>query len=91
MNGRQAYDILERKGFEGLATIADALPNGDAYFAVITAYQILDKDGWDGYDKATDILFEAADYLGGAKERDVIDEVLAWLDEAYLDWDSYGY
>lgn len=87
MNGRQAYDIMVREGFDGLETIADALPNGDAYFAVITAYQILDIRGWDGYGKASDILFEAANYLDG-NERDLIDEVLAWLDEEYLYWDA---
>jgi len=87
MNGRQAYDIMEREGFDGLLTIADALPNGDAYFAVITAYQILDNRGYDGYEKATDILFEAADYIDG-NERDLIDEVMAYLDEEYLRWDS---
>lgn len=87
MNGRQAYDIMKREGFDGLLTIADELPNGDAYFAVITAYQILDNRGYDGYEKASDILFEAADYIDG-NERDLIDEVLAYLDEEYLRWDS---
>jgi hypothetical protein len=90
MNGRQAMDILNREGFDGLETIADELPNGDAYFAVITAYQILNNRGWDGYEKATDLLFEAADYLDGS-EQDLIDEVLAWLDEEYLRWDSSNY
>ncbi len=91
MNGRQAYDIMAREGFDGLQTIADELPNGDAYFAVITAYQILDNRGLDGYEKATDILFEAANYLDGTPEQDLIDEVLAWLDEEYLRYDSSIY
>lgn len=87
MNGRQALDILKRDGFDGLLTIADALPNGDAYFAVITAYQILDKRGWDGHDKASELLWEAAHYLE-PNERDIVDEIVFWLDEESLRWDS---
>ena len=90
MNGDKAYDILEREGLDGLETIADELPNGDAYFAFITAFDYVDKGGWSGYPKAVDVLYEALDYADNY-DADIIQGALDWLREAWERGDSAKY